>query len=153
MTEAADGFKYLGIHIASDPKLYYDHNLLPPLRRLRSDVEHWKSLPLSLLGRAALFKMMSLPRFLYVLHNSPGPVPAAYFAAIEREQRMLLWVKGIPRISFPKLVRGWYDGGICLPDIKKNYWAAQLAAINQGMYRPHDDPGYRMDSWLLLGGS
>ena len=72
-------FKYLGVYITRDPKEFYELNLLPPLIRLKSDIHHWSSLPLSLLGRAALFKMMSLPRFIYILQNDPFPVPHSYF--------------------------------------------------------------------------
>lgn len=74
LTEAREGFKYLGIWVSKDTSRY-ETNLLPPLVRLKADTLHWKSLPVSFLGRAALFKMMSLPRFLYVLHNSPHGVP------------------------------------------------------------------------------
>lgn len=126
-----EGFRYLGIFITTDPKLRYERNLLPPLQRLKRDVAAWKTLPLSLLGRAALFKMMSLPHFLYALQNSTDLVPARYFSEIETR----------PWIALRKLVLGWYDGGIGLPDIKRYYWAAHLAAINHCTYRHEDDPG------------
>lgn len=63
--------------------------------------------------------------------------------------RELLWEGKPPRIATPKLIRGWYDGGIGLPDIRRYYWAAELAAINKCVYRPQDAPRYRMDGWLL----
>lgn len=44
------GFKYFGIFISPNPQLRYERNLLPPLQRLRRDVDSWKTLPLSLLG-------------------------------------------------------------------------------------------------------
>lgn len=148
---ATDGFTYLGIFITHDPKIRYERNLTPPLQRFKRDTATWKQLPLSLLGRAALFKMMALPRFLYALQNYPEPVPQHYFAEIEATQRTLLWAT-TPRISLGKLTRGWYDGGIALPDIQKYYWAAHLTAINQGTYSVGGDPGYEMDRWLLPGG-
>lgn len=87
---------------------------------------------------------MSLPRFLYVLQNTPEIVPTKYFREIESLQRTLLW-PGKPRIALSKLTLCWYDGGFGLPDVKKYFWAAQLAAINQGVYCRSDDPGYAMD--------
>lgn len=87
---ATTGFKYLGIFITMDRTLCYTNNLLPPLQRLKRDIANWKTLPLSLLGKAALFKMMSLPRFLYVLQNALDPVPMSYFREIEHLQRDLL---------------------------------------------------------------
>lgn len=147
-----EGFKYLGIYIAADAHSRFRQNLLPPLHRLKKDTERWRALPLSLLGRATLFKMMSLPRFLYVLQNSADLVPTSYFKQIETLQRTLLW-EGRPRIALAKLHLSWYDGGIGLPDLKKYYWAAHLAAINHGTYREPNDPGYTMDRWLLPGGN
>lgn len=151
LSVASEGFKYLGIWISKDTAQLYAKNLLPPLNRLRADITNWKSLPLTLLGRAALFKMMSLPRFLYALQNSPNAVPPSYFKLIDSALRDLLWENRPPRIATRKLTLGWYDGGIGLPDLKRYYWAAHLAAINQGTYRPHDDPAFQMDRWLLPG--
>lgn len=132
---------------------YYIRNLLPPLQRLKSDTTHWKTLPLTLLGRVALFKMMALPRFLYALHHSPNIIPPTYFKDIDAAVRSLLWDHKPPCIATRKLTLGWYDGGVGLPDIRKYYWATQLAAINQCTYRSHDDPAFQMDRWLLPGNS
>lgn len=151
LIEAIEEFKYLGIWISRNPGRYYARNLLPPLQRFKSDTAHWRSLPLTLLGRAALFKMKSLPRFLYALHHSPTMVPHAHFKDINATIRLLLWDNKPPRIALQKLTRGWYDWGIALPDLQKYYWAAHLAAINQCTYRPHDDPAFRLDRWLLPG--
>lgn len=123
---ATVSFKYLGIHITPDPDTFQELNLQPLLLRFQQDTRHWKSLPLSLLGRAALFKMMALPRFLYALHNTPYPVPDSYFQTINATISALLWDNGPARIAITKLYRSWYDGGIALPDIKAYYWAAQL---------------------------
>lgn len=145
-----DTFKYLGIHITSDPDRFYTLNLKPPLQRLHQDVQHWKTLPLTLLGRAALFKMMALPRFLYALHNTPYPVSDAYFRAINAEVSALLWHDRPARVAANKLYRSWYDGGIALPDIKAYYWAAQLTSVNQLFHKPDTDPTYHLDR-LILG--
>lgn len=150
---ATQEFKYLSIWASKDSDRYYSRNLLPPLQRLRSDVTHWKALPLNLMGRVALFKMMSLRRFLYALQNSPNLVPPTYFKEIEATIRSLLWDNKPPRIATRKLTLGWYDGGVGLPDIRKYYWAAHLSTINKCTFRPQDDPAFQMDRWLLPGNS
>ena len=144
-----EGFKYLGIFVTPEQELFYTRNLQPPLTRLKSDVAHWKTLPLSLLGRAALFKMMTLPRFLYVLHNTPYPVHKRYFAAINGEIRGLLWEGGSPRISRAKLAKSWYEGGIALPEIQYYYWAAQLTTVNKWAFVPESEPSLHLDRQLL----
>ena len=145
----AKSFKYLGIHITTDKEEFFRLNLSPPLERLKKDVSHWRSLSLSLLGRAALYKMMSLPRLLYALQNTPYLVPNSYFASINSEVRKLIWDGTPPRIALHKLCQGWYEGGIALPDIQKYYWAAHLTAINQWAFLPQDEPSLRMDRLLL----
>lgn len=147
---ATDSFKYLGIHITSNQDLFHTLNLQAPLQRFHKDTKHWQSLPLSLLGKAALFKMMALPRFFNGLQNTPFPVPQTYFRAIEAEVTKLLWDNKPPRIAMTKLHQSWYDGGIALPNIQGYYWAAQLIVINQWLHVPHTDPAYSLDR-LQLG--
>ena len=121
----------------------------PPPEKLKSDVSHWRPLPLCLLGRAALFKMMSLPRLLYALQNTPYIVPDAYFVTINSEVRKLIWDGASPRIAQHKLSRSWYEGGIGLPDVQKYYWAAQLSTINQLAFLPQDEPAIRLDRYIM----
>ena len=104
---------------------------------------------MSLLGRAALFKKMTLPRFLYILQNTPHHVPDTYFKSINSALRTLLWDGGPARVAMSKLVRGWYDGGIALPDMRKYYWASHLAIINGWRHQPQEEPAYRMDKTLM----
>ena len=133
---AAQGFRYLGIFITPDPNLFYQRNLQPPLHRFQADAAHWQTLPISLLGRAGLYKMITLPRFIYILQNTPYKIHDSYFHRINGVLRTLLWNGGNPRIALSKLKRGWYDGGIVLPDIQSYYWAAQLITINKWAFLP-----------------
>lgn len=118
ITVAQDGFKYLGIFVTPNSTLFHDRNLLAPQRRLHSDVAHWRSLPLSLPGRAALFKMLALSRFLYALQNCPFPIPDSYIRAVEGDLRLLLWDGKVACIALHKLTMSWYDGGLALPNLR-----------------------------------
>lgn len=103
---APDGFKYLGIFLTPDPKMFHDCNLVGPLKRLHDDVTHRRLLSLTLPGRAALFKMLALPTFLYALQNCPFPIADTYFNTLEGELRLLLWDgKALP-IALQKLTKG-----------------------------------------------
>lgn len=57
----------------------------------------------------------------------------------------MLWDGGAPRVALKKLTKGWYDGGIALPDIKLYYWASQLAVVNQWIYFPPTNPAFALD--------
>lgn len=39
--------------------------------RLKCDVETWRVLPLTMIGRVNAIKMVTLPRFLYLFQNIP----------------------------------------------------------------------------------
>ena len=61
---AAVKIKYLGVVIPKDPKLIYKLNFLNMIEKLKSNIEAWRLLPLSMLGRINALKMMVLPRLL-----------------------------------------------------------------------------------------
>lgn len=96
--------------------------------------------------------MLALARFLYVLQNTPHKVPDAYFISVEREVRILLWDGKSSRIATHKLTRGWYDGGIALPDLKQYYWTSQLAVVNQWVFAPPSETAYLTDRWVMAKG-
>lgn len=150
---AVDGFTYLGIYITRNISAFFQNNLIPLVRKFASDVSHWRGLPLSLMGRAALFKMLALPRFLYVMQNTPYPIPADVFKSIRQEVSKLLWDGGIPRIAQHKLTKGVYDGGIALPDIRLYYWASQLQVVNDWVYTDTTEPAYRVDRSIMPQGN
>lgn len=58
-----DSFKYLGVHIQHDPNKFYDLNIHPMLVQLRARCASWGSLPLNLLGRINIIKMVFLLKF------------------------------------------------------------------------------------------
>ncbi|KAJ1132607.1 hypothetical protein NDU88_010914 [Pleurodeles waltl] len=66
---APQTFKYLGIQIFHELSDLRDGNLGRTLRSLRTSVEFWRSLKLSIMARVALSKMVMLPRLLYYFAN------------------------------------------------------------------------------------
>ena len=70
------------------------------------------------MGRAALYKMIYLPKFLYGLQNAMVEVPDTFFRAVDTVTRNLLWDGRATRIALTALCRGQWDGGIALPDLK-----------------------------------
>ena len=60
---AVEGFKYLGVFVASSFKDLFPKNFQPLLDKCKADMTRWASLPLSLAGRVNLIKMviLSLP--------------------------------------------------------------------------------------------
>lgn len=79
---ATDGMRYLGIFLTASQPTAWQHNLVPLTEQVQADMKSWSHLPLNLFGCSAIFKMVSLPRLLYQLHNQPYPILATWFRQI-----------------------------------------------------------------------
>lgn len=62
-----DTFRYLGINLETYVKL----NINPLLHKFQQKTTSWIKLPLSVVGRCNLIKMIWGPQILYALHNAP----------------------------------------------------------------------------------
>lgn len=75
-------FKYLGVRISLRAGDFIIHNLLPLLTKVKIQLDAWRHLPLSLIGRVNLPKMKILPVFLYFLQIYPVWVPCSFFRRV-----------------------------------------------------------------------
>lgn len=71
------------MYVTVDRSLFHSRNLGRVLEDYKKDVSHWRKLPLSLLSRAALFKIIYLPKFLYMLQNTPCAVLERFFRQVD----------------------------------------------------------------------
>lgn len=77
--QVTTSFRYLGVTIQLPLSLYVTNNLCPLLLQLQTQTKQWKDLPLDLMGRANILKMIYLPKLLYVMVNSPYKNPKSIF--------------------------------------------------------------------------
>ena len=112
-------FRYLGIQITRDMEGYMDKNLYPMIKKLERDVKHWRTLPLFVLGRMAMQKIIALLQMLYTLQQCPFKMPEGIFTKIDTLVRSLIWVGGPAHIALKATQRSKYEGGIALPNICK----------------------------------
>lgn len=82
---------YLGLKISKNPKLLLKLNLLEGIDKLKCNIEHWRTLPLSMIGRVNAIKMVSLPRFLYLFQNLPIWISADFFKKLETIILDFIW--------------------------------------------------------------
>lgn len=67
--KAQSSFKYLGVFLI--PKLKYLFqvyyvNYVPPLKKIKEELEHWNLLPISFLWRIIVIKINVMPRISYL---------------------------------------------------------------------------------------
>lgn len=122
----SDTFRYLGVEISVDLTRYEKLNLDPIFVKLQRKLEVWRKLPLSVVGRVNLIKMVWMPQLLYILHNAPVWLPQRIFYRINRLFRSLIWGGGPARIKLQALQQAKDEGGLAVPDPALYYWAAQI---------------------------
>lgn len=133
-----DQFVYLGLTIPKDPKLLYKLNYNEFIQKLKGNIEKWKTLPLSMIGRINSIKMVSLPRFLYICQNLPIFLTLAFFKELDSIILSYVWNYKTHRISKIHLQKSRSEGGLGLPVFKHYYWAANVRAL---MYWQMGVPG------------
>lgn len=77
------GIKYLGILFPYSLSDIIRLNFEPLLNKFQADIERWSPLYLSLWGKINVIKMISAPRFNYVLQALPLKIPTGYFQQFE----------------------------------------------------------------------
>lgn len=86
-----DEFVYLGIRVTRDPQSFRRLNLQPVVTRLKEHCSRWANLPLNLLGRINILKMIYLPKFIYIFRNCPVWIPQSFFRELDSCIGTFLW--------------------------------------------------------------
>lgn len=123
------GFKYLGINVTRTLKSLFSANFSPLLSKIKCDLQRWRSLPLSLIGRINTVKMNILPKFLFLFHCLPLFLPKHFFKTIDQTISGFLWCGKVPRVRKSLLERCKFNGGLSLPNFQLYYWAAHIHKI------------------------
>ena len=127
--KASTGFKYLGIAITRSLRTIREQNLTLLTTKVKSDLQKWNYLPLSLAGRIQIIKMNVLPRYLYVFRCLPIFLPKSFFTVINDIISSFIWAGKRPRASRSLLYRDRSDGGLGLPNLIGYYWASNMHKI------------------------
>ena len=124
-------FRYLGIRVYHTPEDVFAGNLDRAITALTAQITFWRSLPLSVMGRIALIKMVLLPRLLYYFSNIPINIPRQFFRKLETTVRELIWHGSRCRVALSKLYAPLSKAGLAVPNIEHYYLAAQLQWITK----------------------
>lgn len=82
------------------------------------ELETWKDLPLSLFGRANLFKIASFSKLLYPLQTIPLVITRHDISRLYKVLSNFLWRSKRPRLALHKLWLPRGEVGLNLPNIK-----------------------------------
>ena len=141
------GFKYLGVEITPTFSLLFIKNFGVLFEKCKQDMVRWSSLPLSLVGRVNLIKMIVLPKFLYLFQNIPILIRKKFFKTLDQCIASFIWNGKSHRIKRRSLERPKVLPELALPNFIYYYWACNIQKILFWMedYQPDSS-----EAWIHL---
>ena len=90
--------KYLGINIPKETKELYTENYKTLMKQIRDDINRWRDIPCSWVGRINIVKMTILPNAIYRFNYIPIKLPMAFFTELKQRMSQFTWKHRRPQI-------------------------------------------------------
>lgn len=120
---------YLGIHLPKKLSSLIPANFPPLLRSTQLDIDRISKVENTWWGRIVLYKMLILPKILYVLRTLPVQIPASTFQKCHTQMNNYIWQQKRPRLSLHLMNKHPRLGGMGLPNLQAYHLAMTLGQI------------------------
>lgn len=119
------------------------------MKSLAHKIKAWSGLPLTLIGRINIFKMVILPKLLYLYWTAPHILPRTHFQSIDRLLAPFLWSNQALRLSRDTQKAPFDRGGLALPDLYIYYIVTQLSFASWWIRADSNNPAVVLEAALV----
>lgn len=105
-------------------------NYEPRLVEVSKEFTRWTTLPLSILGRINIAKMIILPKFLYIFQSILLALPPPFLPKTRKLLCNLIWNNRKPRLRLSLLYLPYDRGGLQLPNLERYYLGCSVEEHN-----------------------